>query len=644
MFLIGAALLLQAVSPDSAALARRIASAADLAVAEYRLGVVDGRIVAAEEVEEARLFLGEAGRRAEALPAHVSAEAAATLATALRWVERTGPADSVAAAVAQLHLTLTRGLGVSLVEYPTRPPLLAHGAELYRRECASCHGDAGLGDGPAARGLDPAPANLADFESLLDVTPLAFYQRITIGVAGTAMPAYEAMLSPADRWAVAAYATTLRQGAPHGSVPASLTDFPRLAAMNDAEILTALGGGATHAQLAAVRHWQPADDPGRFAAIFGAVRGQINTASERAAAGDHDGAKSAAFDAYLAFEEVERAVRVADAALATSLEASFADLRTQVSVPTVPARRDAVTRELLGGLERAERAIADRPSQGNLFVQSLMILLREGLEAILIIGALLTFLTKIGAAHRRQDIHVGVGAAIILSVITAVLLETVFHLSAAQQEVLEGITMLVAVGVLFYVSYWLLSKMEVAKWTAFVKGRVADAVSGGSAFALATAAFLAVYREGFETILFYKALLVSGGSGGGTFWPVTLGVLAGSAILAVVYVAITRWGVKLPLKPFFAVTSTFLYYTAFVFAGKGIAELQAGGVVGTSVLPGWPRLPALGIYPTVETLLAQGVLLVLALGAVGYVLTRREEMVGEAVVGEEALEGVGHRA
>jgi high-affinity iron transporter len=642
MFLIGAALLLQVASPDSAALARRIASAADLAVAEYRLGVVDGRVVAAEEVEEARLFLGEAGRRAEALPGNVSGDAVAELATALRWVEGTGPADSVAAAVARLHLALTRGLGISLVEFPTRPPLLAHGAELYRRECASCHGDAGLGDGPAARGLDPAPANLADFDGLLDVTPLAFYQRITIGVAGTAMPAYESTLSPADRWAVAAYASTLRQMAPSGSVPAELADFPRVAAMNDAEVLAALGPGATRAQLAAVRHWQQAEDPSRFAAIFTNVRSQVNAATEHAAAGNHDAAKTAAFDAYLAFEEVERAVRVSDAALATSLEAAFADLRTQVSAPTDPARREAVTRDLLGGLERAERAIADRPSQGNLFVQSLMILLREGLEAILIIGALLTFLTKVGAAHRRQDIHVGVGAAIILSIITAVLLETVFHLSAAQQEVLEGVTMLVAVGVLFYVSYWLLSKMEVAKWTAFVKGRVADAVSGGSTFALATAAFLAVYREGFETILFYKALLVSGGSGGGTFWPVTSGVLAGSAILAVVYVAITRWGVKLPLKPFFAVTSAFLYYTAFVFAGKGIAELQAGGVVGTSVLPGWPRLPALGIYPTVETLLAQGVLLVLALGAVGYVLTRREEMVVDEVV--ESVEVVGHRS
>lgn len=636
MFLIGAALLFQVATPDSAALARRIASAADLAVAEYRLGVVDGRIVAAAEVEEARLFLGESGKRAAALPPAVAEGAVRELGAALRWVEATGPADSVAAAVARLHALLTDGLGIELVEIPARPPSLALGAELYRRECATCHGEGGLGDGPAAVGMDPAPANLADFEGLLDVTPLAFYQRITIGVAGTAMPAYETRLPPEDRWALALYASTLRQVPPKGGVPDALADFPALARMNDAEVLAALGSD-DRARLAAVRHWQPAADPARHAAAFATVRDRIAGVGQRARGGQHEAAAAEALDAYLAFESVERTVAVADAGLAAELEAAFAELRT-AAAPGQGARLDAAERALLGGLERAERAVSDRSSATNLFVQSLMILLREGIEAILIIGALLTFLVKVGAGHRRTDIHVGVGAAVVLSVITAILLETVFHLSAAQQEVLEGITMLVAVGVLFYVSYWLLSKMEVTRWTAFVKGRVADAVQGGSALALALAAFLAVYREGFETILFYKALVVSAGAGGGAFAPVAGGMAAGAVILGAVYLAIARWGVKLPLKPFFAVTSAFLYYTAFVFAGKGIAELQAGRVVGTTVVPGAPRLPVLGVYPTVETLLAQGVLVALAVVAVAIALRggRADAMAAALVASEGA--------
>ncbi|MGH7658911.1 MAG: FTR1 family iron permease, partial [Gemmatimonadales bacterium] len=160
----------------------------------------------------------------------------------------------------------------------------------------------------------------------------------------------------------------------------------------------------------------------------------------------------------------------------------------------------------------------------------------------------------------------------------------------------------------------LLSKMEVAKWNQFVRGKVQEALTSGSALALASVAFLAVYREGFETVLFYKALFIAGGSGQAVL-PVVSGMLFGGAVLAVVYVAINKFGVRLPLKPFFGVTSAFLYYMAFVFAGQGIAELQEGGLVGMTIVPWAPRIPALGIYPTLESLSVQAVLLVLLVAA-----------------------------
>jgi high-affinity iron transporter len=142
--------------------------------------------------------------------------------------------------------------------------------------------------------------------------------------------------------------------------------------------------------------------------------------------------------------------------------------------------------------------------------------------------------------------------------------------------------------------------MEVARWNRFVKEQVSEAVSGGSTLALASVAFLAVYREGFETVLFYKALFLAGGAG--AFGPIVAGIAVGGIILTAVYIGIERFGVRLPLRPFFAVTSAFLYYMAFVFAGKGVAELQGGGYV--SVTPFIPeiRLPTLGIYSTWETL------------------------------------------
>ena len=155
-------------------------------------------------------------------------------------------------------------------------------------------------------------------------------------------------------------------------------------------------------------------------------------------------------------------------------------------------------------------------------------MLREGLEAILIVGALMAFLAKMGAADRRRHVNAGILAAIGASLLTALALETVFHLSPAHQEALEGLTMVVATVVLFYVSYWLLSKMEVVKWSHFVKSKVHDAVTSGSALALASAAFLAVYREGFETVLFYKALFISAGPAAGLA-PIAGGMLLGGA-------------------------------------------------------------------------------------------------------------------
>jgi len=300
---------------------------------------------------------------------------------------------------------------------------------------------------------------------------------------------------------------------------------------------------------------------------------------------------------------------------------------------------DGIQRGLAADLENAERVLGETLSPFNLFLQSFVILVREGLEAILVLGALMAFLVKTGAASRKRDIHVGVGAAVAASLLTAFALETVFRLSPARREALEGVTMVAATGVLFYVSYWLLSKMEVAKWNRFVRGKVQDAVSSGSALALASAAFLAVYREGFETVLFYKALFVAGGSGGSTV-AVLAGIALGAVVMLFVYVAINRFGVRLPLKPFFGVTSAFLYYMAFVFAGKGVAELQEGNLIPTTIVSWAPRIPALGIYPTVESLTAQAVLLVLLVIALvwTFLIEPRRLKVTSVMVPEPARE------
>ncbi|HWA56772.1 MAG TPA: FTR1 family protein [Gemmatimonadales bacterium] len=591
---------------------RRIATSAALAAEEYGIGVAGGRVVAPAEVEEAQLFLQEARRSAGVLPPAIGSAVINSLDSLLGMVRRTAPPDSVEHQARAFAQALAQQFNLTLEEIPAVAPALSRGEQVYRSQCATCHGPTGRGDGPAAAGLTPTPADLTDFRKLATTTPLDFFRRVTIGVAGTSMPAYESRLSPEERWAVASYASTLRLPAARGEVPASLNEFATTATLSDSALAAMLAPGAdpaapdVRAHVMAVRSAASADDAGAAAApVFSEVRRQLDSVLLFASQGRGAEASGTAFDAYMTFEKVERGVRAKNAGLANTLEAGFANLRTRAAGGATGEELRAIHTRLLSDLENAERTVSDRLSPLNLFTQSLILLLREGLEAILVVGALVAFLAKTGAGHRRRDIHVGVGAAIGASLLTAVLLETIFQASRTRQETLEGVVMLVATAMLFYVSYWLLSKMEVAKWNRFVKGRVQDAVSSGSALALASVAFLAVYREGFETVLFYKALFLAG-SGSGL--PVFLGMALASVLLAVVYLAINRYGVRIPLKPFFGFTSAFLYYMAFVFAGKGIAELQEGSLIGTTVLPWAPRIPALGIYPTLESLALQAVL------------------------------------
>jgi high-affinity iron transporter len=602
-------------SQDPAPVVRRLAATSQLAAQEYRIGVENGRIIARAEVDEARLFLQESRRSAALLPRDVSSGALAQIDSLLHLVDRVAPPDSVDSGVRRLTGSLSRRLNVELDEIPNQEPSLARGAAIYQKNCAGCHGTLGTGDGPLASGLEPPPANLTDRSALRDRSPLDYYRRITIGVVGTAMPAFETRLPPDDRWAAAVYATLLRLPQHAGSVPPALQSFATTGRMSDTELLAALGERDTspgaQARVAAVRAFQPDATADANARVFSQVRLQLDSTYALARRGDTS-ASTHAFDAYMTFEQVERGVRARNPGLAAELESAFAALRTRAAGGATATEIAAIRRQLDAGLENAERTLGDVFSPTNLFLQSFIILLREGLEAILIVGALMTFLARMGAAHRKRDIHIGVGAAVGASFLTALALETIFQITPAKREALEGATMVVATVVLFYVSYWLLSKMEVAKWNHFVKSKVQDALTSGSGLALATAAFLAVYREGFETVLFYKALFLTGGQGGGTM-PILGGILVGSVAMVGVYIAINRFGLRLPLKPFFGVTSAFLYYMAFVFAGKGVAELQEGGFIPTTILPSAPRLPALGIYPTVESLLVQGILIVLLL-------------------------------
>jgi len=314
-----------------------------------------------------------------------------------------------------------------------------------------------------------------------------------------------------------------------------------------------------------------------------------------------------AMDAYMAFEPIESPARAKNPGLVASMERIFTDFKGAVRASDVRAA-ERLLDAIEAGLPEVVALTAPAGSGWEAFWQSFLIILREGFEAILVIGAVVAFLLKTGHRERLRSIWFGVAGALVASAATAVILATVLSAMPATREVIEGATMLVAVCVLFSVSYWLISKVEAAKWQQFIRGKVNAALEHGGGTALAFVAFLAVYREGAETALFYQALF-NEGTGNGL--AITLGLLVGFGALAVVFTLFYRFGVRIPLRPFFAITSVLLYYMAFVFMGKGIRELQEGNLMTLTVIPGFPHVEALGLFPSVETLLGQTLLLAL---------------------------------
>ncbi len=571
--------------------ARRIVATLQLAAQEYRLAWRGDELVNAAEWDEARLFIAEARRAVPQLGGALSTEMAGRLAMLERRVASRMPAESLAIEARAIETRLTAALGTSLDERPAREPSLAEGARLYAASCASCHGAGGHGDGVAARGLTPPPADLTASETLASTTPLDYYRKITHGVPGTAMQPF-ASLTREERWDIVAHVFALADTAAQG------------------------GRG------------------GQLAVVFGTVRGTLGGARALAAQGDAAAAAQKAFDAYMAFEAVEASLGATDPAIVTRTEQRFSAFRTAAATAQPAAVLEARHTELLAALAEAEHALTRGRSTAGLFIESLLLMLREGFEAILVVGAIMAVLLKAGAEHRRSTVRWGVAAALAASLLTAAALEFAFRATPAQREALEGGVMLVAAATLFYVSYWLVSKIEIAAWTRFVKGHIQKAVESGSALALGGVAFLAVYREGFETVLFYKALYVTGGAGGGA--PITTGIIVGLVGLAVVYLGIERFGLKLPMRPFFAVTGATLAYMAFVFAGKGVKELQEGGMVPSTLVPGGPRNDFLGVFPTVESLAVQGLILAAILGALLWtfvVRPRRAATVPSAAAG-----------
>ncbi|MDR0622730.1 MAG: FTR1 family iron permease [Deltaproteobacteria bacterium] len=254
-----------------------------------------------------------------------------------------------------------------------------------------------------------------------------------------------------------------------------------------------------------------------------------------------------------------------------------------------------------------------------IFLAAFGTLLREGFEAILVIAAIAAYLLRSGNRQSVKVVYVASVAAVVVSGLAAAALKLLFaNLSGAKQEIIEGLTMLLATVVLFCVSNWMFSKAEAEAWKQYIETKVKMAVTTGSAAALAAAAFLAVFREGAETILFYQGILSEAGTDTTMVWA---GFAVGCLALVAVFIIIRHGSMRLPLKPFFLGTSILMFIMSISFVGGGIKELQEGDAIPTTMIEGFPTVDILGIYPTLQTLIPQ--ILLLALTVLSIVIIRQ---------------------
>ncbi|MCR4887424.1 MAG: FTR1 family iron permease [Clostridiales bacterium] len=274
---------------------------------------------------------------------------------------------------------------------------------------------------------------------------------------------------------------------------------------------------------------------------------------------------------------------------------------------------------LAGEAEEAAAAAQEETGRSDprllTFLGAFGIIVREGLEAILVIAAIIAYLTKSGNGKSLKSVYIGAACGVFASIVAAAVLSVAkqaFVGAGLAQEVIEGVTALIAVCVLFYVSNWMISKAEAASWTRYIDGKVHSSVARGSAFTLAFTAFLSVFREGAEVVLFYQPMLSEGNPG-----MVLAGFGAGCVLLVFVYLAITKLSIRLPIKAFFTATSILMAVMCVSFLGSGIKELAEGNVFDLALrVPGVPEndvIQIFGIYPWLETLLPQLILSIVLL-------------------------------
>lgn len=482
---------------------------------------------------------------------------------------------------------------------------------LYKENCSQCHGESGLGDGISAVQLDPKPTNFQDGYRAKNRSIFGLYQAISKGLDGTAMTAYS-NLNDQQRWSLAfkiasfslqdnqissvdfsAYETKLRFEDIVMFSPNELITNDTSIVMKDLEIIRS--------------------NPQTY---FFNSKSSLNVTrqllSQSLSAYKEDNfakAKTLAVSAYLdGFELIENSIDSHDQQLRKKIEAKLMALRQLLgNSNNLQEVNDAVS-ESIQLLDQAESLLLESNlSSSTIFTASFIILLREGIEALLVILALFTILNRTEHKRGTKYLHIGWVSALIAGLITWVIAEFLITISGASREIMEGFAALLAAIVLLFVGFWMHNKSKAENWQSYIKQNINKKLKSGSLWGIAGLSFIAVYREVFETILFYQSLIIQ--TQPNQQLSILLGFVTGLVILALISWLVIKYSIKIPIAKFFTITSYVILILAFILMGKAVSALQEAALITSTPFPINISIEWLGVYSTWQGLSSQALIL-----------------------------------
>jgi high-affinity iron transporter len=617
------ALAAEAVPAQPAQSLRRAVALLDYVAGDYGRAVGPaGEVLSPVEFAEQQQFLLEAAQEVR-VDAGPSGEDLVKRLEALhsRVAARASPGE-VSMAARALRDEIAQRYKVALL--PVHPPDLARGRALYAESCAVCHGADGHAPPKEEHELATQPPSFAVSAEVEELAPQRIFSATTYGVPNTAMPGFEDALDDAQRWDLAYFVLSLAHRTPAdvrrglSLARAALIEggYREIATQSDAALRARLAAAGLSGQdaelaLAALRAGPFAEDDAKGPGLA-EVRRDLARARAQAKAGDREGARRTIISGYLDhLEPHEPAMRARDAQMVAEIEQEFLALRSSLDGPKGGGRGGGDTEAIAARLDSLlERADARGPGGALVaFLGALAIALREGVEAALLVAALLAILRKAGRSRDASAVHFGWIAALALGAVTwwatgALLV----GISGAKRELVEGIGQLVTAALLLYASHWLLAAASAKRLVSFLSEH---AVRAGSAAVVFGLAFAAIYREMFEVVLFFRGLLLEAPGQGGA---VALGALCGLVALVVLVALFQKVGKRLRPRPLLLTCGVLLCVLAVLMVGNGVRALQEVGALPLTVWTGF-QLRALGMYGTREGMIAQAVVLFLLIGS-----------------------------